>query len=89
MEKCPTWKNIYKIFVNEGFPMEYEDLIVYQNIKKSGIYDFAVSPMLFPYNDTLRWVSSHLDTDTTIVFNEIKVTITSLKLDDIHTIYHM
>jgi hypothetical protein len=63
MEECPTWSDIYKIFNNEDFPMEDEDLAVYQNIKKSGIYAFVAWPMLFPYNDVVRWVFSHLDVD--------------------------
>jgi hypothetical protein len=40
----PTWKNIYEKFLNEDFPLEDDNLGVYQNIRKSGLYVITTRP---------------------------------------------
>jgi len=78
-------KNIQQWIFSHG----REDLVVYWNIKKSGIYVFVAQLVIFPYNDSMRWVFSHLDEDTTTMINEFGDPIASLKLDNIHARYHL
>jgi hypothetical protein len=42
----PTWNNIYEKFLNGRFPLEDDDLGIYRNIKKSGLYVIALDPPL-------------------------------------------
>jgi hypothetical protein len=37
--------------LKEDFPIEYDDLGVYQNIRKSGLYAIETRPSLMLYND--------------------------------------
>jgi hypothetical protein len=50
---CPNWNEMYRIFINEDFPKDDEDLVVYQNIKKSELYAIATRLDIMPYNDTM------------------------------------
>jgi len=47
----PLYDEIYKIFNVGDFPLEGENLEVYQNIQKTGIQLITTHPMLFPYNE--------------------------------------
>jgi hypothetical protein len=52
---------MYENLVKEDFMLEDDDLNVYQNIKKSGLYVVAARPTLMQYNNAKKWVFSHLD----------------------------
>jgi hypothetical protein len=89
MDVYPTWNDTYKMFVKEDFPRDDEDMVIYQSIKKSGLYIVATRPTILPYNDVVRWVFSHLDSKTSTMVNEYESPIASLKPDEIHARYHL
>jgi len=86
-KQCPRCHIIYRIFKNQYYPPEDEKIDSYQNIGRSNIHTLAAHPMLFSYNNVARWSFTHLQKETTTIFNESKVLIASTKLKDIRIRY--
>ena len=86
---CDTWNEMYRLFSNENFLEEDEDIDVYKNIKKNGLYAISSQPTIFPYNDVSKWVYACLDPKKTVILNEGGNLIISLKPDYIHRMYQL
>jgi hypothetical protein len=61
---------MYKIFINEDFPKEDEDLVFYWNIKKRGFYAIVTRTNIFPYNYVVRWIYSHLEQNLVSIISD-------------------
>jgi hypothetical protein len=48
LEHCSMWDKIYKIFNKKCCLAEYDDIVVYHNIKESDIYVIVAFMILFP-----------------------------------------
>jgi hypothetical protein len=80
---------MYRIFINEDFPKDDEDLVVYQNIKKSELYVIATRPDIMPYNDAVCCIFLHLELSTTSTVHEVGTPISSIQPEDIHRMYKL
>jgi len=63
---------MYKKLLKEDFPLEEDNLGVYRNIRKSGLYAIVSRPSLRPYNDENIWVFSHVDEGTAAILSKLK-----------------
>jgi len=69
-DHCPDYEEICKIFNSSYFPMNDEDLEVYQNILKSGIHLVVSRPQIFPYNEATQWFLKQFDATTTNIMRK-------------------
>jgi hypothetical protein len=75
---CHNWNEMYMIFVNKDFHMDDEDLVVYQNNKKSELYAITTGPNIMPYNDIVQYIFLHLEPSTTSIVNEARTHVASI-----------
>jgi hypothetical protein len=51
---------------------ELDELQVFKNIKKSGIFRVAAHPTVFPCADTISWILKNIDINSQYVYNARK-----------------
>jgi predicted RNA-binding protein associated with RNAse of E/G family len=61
---------MYRQFNNEDSSVEDQDLIIFKNIKRSGLHAIVARPSILPYNDAFQWVYVHLDDKKKMIINE-------------------
>jgi hypothetical protein len=86
------WGEVYYMFKKSNFSVEAEEpdeLQVFRNIRKLGIFRVATHPTVFPCADTISWILKNIDIDSRYVFNARKEPIASFRLDDLAKCYHI
>ena len=66
---------VYYMFKKSNFSTEAEEpdeLQVFKNIKKSGIFRVAAHPTVFPCADTISWILKNIDINSQYVYNARK-----------------
>jgi hypothetical protein len=63
------------MFKKSNFSVEAEEpdeLKVFKNIKKSGIFRVASTPMVFPCVDSITWILKNIDVNNRYIYNSRK-----------------
>jgi hypothetical protein len=58
------WGEVYHMFKNSNFSTDVEDqdeLKIFKNIRKYGIFRVASHPTVFPYADAITWILKNID----------------------------
>ena len=80
------------MFKKSNFYVEEEEpdeLQVFRNIGKSGIFRVAAHPTVFPCADTISWILKNIDINSQCVCNARKEPIASFQTDDLAKCYHI
>jgi hypothetical protein len=88
-DQCLGYDEIYRIFNTWDFPLEDNDLEVYQNIKKRGTHLVDAWSTLFPYNETTQWCFKWFDLNTATIISKHGRQITSSRPEDINARYYL
>ena len=79
----PRWpwvpKYMYRMFVNEDFHKDHDDLEVFWNIRKHILYLIAAKPIILPYNDVVKSIFKHINLGMRSVISEGRVSIAYLQ----------
>ena len=64
------WGQIYHILKEKKVPKEgLEDLVLYDNILKSGITKVSTRPDIFPFFEVIGWILAKFDARGMIMYN--------------------
>jgi hypothetical protein len=85
----PSYEEIYRIFNSANFPMDDENLGVYQNILRRDIHLVVTRPSLFTYNKATQWCFKQFDMTTMTIMTKQGKRVASLRPKYISSRYHL
>jgi hypothetical protein len=86
------WGEVYHMFKKSKFFIEAEELDelkVFKNIRKSGIFRVASHPVMFPCTDSITWILKNIDVNGRYICNARKDPIASFKPEYLEKCYHI
>jgi hypothetical protein len=86
------WGELYHMFKKSNFSTDVEDqdeLKIFENIKKFGIFRVESNPVVFPCANTITWILKNIDVNGRYVCNTRKNPIASFKPEYLAKIYHI
>jgi hypothetical protein len=91
-EEMLKWGDVYHMFKKSNFSMEAkepDELQVFKNIRKSGIFKVETHPTMFPYAFSIAWILKNIDVNGRHIWNARKEPITSFRPKYLAKCYHI
>jgi hypothetical protein len=80
------WGDVYHMFKKSSFSTDAKDqdeLKIFKNIKRSGIFRVASHVVVFPYVDAIIWIIKHINLRNKYIFNARGDPIASFQPEDL------
>jgi hypothetical protein len=86
------WGDVYQMFKKQNLSIDVEDqdeLRIFKNIRRSGIFRVAARVVVFPCVDAITWILKNIDLRNIYVCNSRKEPIALFRLEYLAKCYHL